>query len=194
LPCLLLNSESPVQELRILSDEYYPLEFNISSHATMCQFYVKRRTRGSQQLGNVKAILTQRALGRASTLLPHFAQMNLKSTSNQFVAAFTEYFGSNEWSAERSTAADFVSRCVHECLSENTPEALGVYLTLNQGIRAINSKFIGAVVQFLWDLRLIRTYYQEQRQGNDQGSTKRLLDTDLLLPSLFEGVDQALSS
>jgi hypothetical protein len=65
---------------------------------------------------------------------------------------------------------------------------------LNQGIRAINSKFIGAVVQFLWDLRLIRTYYQEQRQGNDQGSTKRLLDTDLLLPSLFEGVDRALSS
>jgi anaphase-promoting complex subunit 1 len=182
LPCLLMNSDSPLEELRVVSDKYYPVTLNLESIAPSYTFFVKER---SAKLHHFPCSSGQR--------MEKMAPLVRSLTENPFLLAYSKYFCDNGNDSGSRQAANPVgwddSRVLLESLSAE--EALFLYLTLDRGIAAMQQQKQSAdgcasltFGRCLWNLRLVRTYYQERlgSMGNPSSSSKTpmLIDTDLL--------------
>jgi hypothetical protein len=113
-------------------------------------------------------------------------------TENSFLLAYSKYFCHNDDSGSRQAANPAGwddSRVLLESLSAE--EALFLYLTLDRGIAAMQQqkKSTGGCASLtlgrcLWNLRLVRTYYQERlgSMGNPSSLSEKpmLINTDLL--------------
>jgi anaphase-promoting complex subunit 1 len=160
LPCLLMNSDSPLEELRVVSDKYYPVTLNLESIAPSYTFFVKKRT---AKLHHFPYSSGQR--------MEKMAPLVRSLTENPFLLAYSKYFCHNENDNGSRQAANPAgwddSRVLLESLSAE--EALFLYLTLDRGIAAMQQQkqSTGGCASLtlgrcLWNLRLVRTYYQER--------------------------------
>jgi hypothetical protein len=109
VPCLLRNSESRFEELRVVSDCYYPLKLNLCESGQSYAFFVKKR---SSQLNQLHTMA-----------LEHH---NATATNNPFIHSYTHYI-------DRPSDTDFFARALSECRDEDIEEALAFYLTLDNG-------------------------------------------------------------
>jgi len=216
VPCLLRNSDSPLNELKVLSDKYYPLTLDLSQRSNSYVFYVKKRSADIATNLHMPAFPRQlvgqkTGAGRRST-----AETVKGLTDDPFLVAFAEFFIGGESSSNSTTVAasrnrssgttttatgaEFTSRAFLECLTQDTEEALSLYLALAHGIRSLSETHPSSGnAAVLWDLRLIRTYYQQRQRlvGSGNGDTlapRPLLNTHLLLPYLQELANRAIAT
>jgi len=180
VPCLLRNSDSAYEELRVASDEYYPLKIRLRQphlrlHYNRSNiFFVKKRN--VQRFGDVPMLLSRIAHPEPGK--------NTESdlTTNPYLKAFANYL-------VRRSDPEFLSRIVEECVSGDAEEALALYLSVLPKHGTLPT---GRVA---WDLRLFRTYYQERLRLVGYGNkSKELLDPDLLLAYLHEMAERDLAS
>jgi anaphase-promoting complex subunit 1 len=177
LPCLLLNSDSPWEELRVVSDKYYPVTLSLENIAPAYTFFVKKR---SATLNHFPFLSNQKTKAMPAMIQP--------LTENPLLLAYAKYFCHDDITRPgKDLAAGWGdSRVLLESVS--TEESLFLYLTLERAIAAMEQSATStfALGRNLSDLRLIRTYHQEQsaaRMGPTTLSTdasSALLKTDLL--------------
>jgi hypothetical protein len=140
LPSILMNSDSPLEELRVVSDKYYPLTLNLESIAPSYTFFVKKR---SAKLHHFPYSPGQR--------MEKMAPLVRSLTENPFLLAYSKYFCHNDNGSGSRQAAPTGwddSRVLLESLSAE--EALFLYLTLDRGIAAAEAIY--------WWLRLVDTW------------------------------------
>jgi hypothetical protein len=105
-------------------------------------------------------------------------------TDDQKVLAFAQHLcdvGGSFSSAKPPgpfSVAGFCSRVLHECLILDTEEALPLYLAVRSAIVSVQAG-VRSAVPFVWDFRLIRSYY-EQRRRLVPDSSPRLLNSELV--------------
>jgi hypothetical protein len=105
-------------------------------------------------------------------------------TDDQKVLAFAQHICEvGESSSNRDplgpfSVPGFCRRVLHECLMLDTQEALPLYLALRSAITSVQAGRRSAV-PFVWDFRLIRSYY-EQRRRLVPDSSPRLLNTEIV--------------
>lgn len=105
-------------------------------------------------------------------------------TDDQKVLAFAQHLcdvGGSFSSAKPPgpfSVAGFCSRVLHECLMLDTEEALPLYLAIRSAVVSVQAG-VRSAVPFIWDFRLIRSYYEERRRLVPDGSP-RLLNSELV--------------
>lgn len=87
------------------------------------------------------------------------------------------------------TVPGFCSRVLHECLLLDSQEALPLYLALRSAISSLQAG-IRSGVTYVWDFRIIRSYYEQRRQLVPD-SSPRLLNSEIVA-YLFELLEKAL--
>jgi hypothetical protein len=113
-------------------------------------------------------------------------------TDDQKVLAFSRHMcDANEMQQKASlsgpfSVSGFCRRVLHECLVLDTEEALPIYLALRSAIENTESGTC-SVIPFVWDFRLIRSYY-ENRPRLLSEECPRLLNCELVsyLVDMFE--------
>ena len=179
VPCLLRNSDSELKELQVLSDEYYPLTLDLSERNSSFVFFVKKRSTSVEPNIRIPSFPKQ-TIGKKVFARQDTAESIKALTDDSFLLAFADFIGEKQTQGRRRAKTSFASRALLECLTNDTDEALSLYLAFDSGIRSLDKKERGKV---LWNLQLIRTYYQAN------WSTPTLLNTQLLLPYLQRKVD-----
>lgn len=193
LPCLLRNSEVPFQELRVLSDKYYPLKFDLTKETDRgsLMFYIKKRNSGQPE--KINPYYIPGSFDRDTIRFVDGLRSRQASSSNNFLLAFEEYFCDHAAGAgglEQSPGSNYIFRAVAECLMDDTEEVLSVYLEIFHGIKDGCAYSSAREMRFLWDLQLLRTYFQQQMRRSSNELTKPLLNKQLLVPYLFEIADR----
>ena len=217
VPCLLRNSDSPLKELKVLSDKYYPLTLDLSQRSNSYVFYVKKRSADIAFNLHMPAFPRQLVGQKTGAGRRNTAETVKGLTDDPFLVSFAEFIIGGESSSNSTTvaasrkrssgtatpSAEFTSRAFLECLTQDTEEALSLYLALAHGIRSLGethpSSTTSGNAAVLWDLRLIRTYYQQRQRlvgsgGGDSSAPRPLLNTHLLLPHLQELANRAIAT
>ena len=182
LPCLLRNSDVNLHELRVESDKFYPLKVNLQRNGNTCAFFVKKRNSRFSDLQD--PYLQHSVFGTHGTASADLVQ---SLTESPFLLAYADYL-CDPIKAQKTLTVDpdFASQVLSECLSKDAPEALAIYLSLHHAIVLADT-----ALPFLWDLRLIRAYYQERIRYVKVPSTC-LLSTELLA-NLMERAERLLA-
>ena len=174
-PRLLLN-KGDISRLRVVSERYYPasLDLNLSSasdsHLTL---FVKKK---SGHLSYQQDPHAQRSLlvqtggsggGSALQLIEAF-------TEDTKLLAYAKYLCNNGRGLRNggrpkslvlgketglgNSVEEFCTDVLHECLTKGKTEAIGLYLALRHAaISAVNNSWN---IETVWDLRLVRSYYE----------------------------------
>ena len=194
-PCLLFNTDQKPTELRVVSERYYPLTLGISDPPSGLTFYVKKR---SAHLSYRQDPYSHRSLSiqTGSSGGGSFIQLVSSFTEEPKVLAFAKYLCETEngsttvRSSGPFSVAGFCTRVLHECLRNDTEEALPLYLTLRSSVDGLINSDSSATIRFVWDFRLIRTYYQRRRHLQTNCTPKLL--NDELFSYLCELLESAL--
>ena len=181
------------------SDQYYPLSLDISKESSRnagITFFVKRRSR---RLSHAEDCHSHRSLVVHTGNGSH----SVRAWDDEFIddpviGAFSQYLCDEPKRLLRggqrrslSWVPDFCARVLHECLSNDTKEALPLYLKLRSSVEAMRDDS-AASVEAVWDVRLLRTYYEAYPRIAEASST-RLLGAEFV-STLNELVEQVLSS
>lgn len=167
VPCLLLNSDTPWREATVVSDKFYPIKLKLEKNKG-CTFFVKRRTSLGGD-GNGTSFLGVHLIGDGGSS-SHGALDAL--TDSPFLLAYAEYI----IPTKKKLTSNFEGDVLLECIAEDTEESLPLYLALSNSIQSMAKAGGGSLTKYnrhggccfpLWDLRLIRTYF-ENRQQNEQ--------------------------
>jgi anaphase-promoting complex subunit 1 len=188
VPCLLRNSDFVAKRLRVASEKYFPVTVDLSQRSTSYIFYVKKRT---AVLGRTTdPFLPSQPFGKPIALQQTIADLVRSLTDNPFLVAFAENLCAQNKNILSNPSFD--SRAVLASLTEDHEDALPIYLALRHAFGCFRSGS-DLAAGFVWNLRLLRSYYQECKRivGSD---TRPLLDTQLMLPYLHESTDQSLAS
>lgn len=200
-PCLLLNADSPLRELCVVSNQYYPLGISFAGGLDKKTFFVKRRSHfqdtGEPSSGAI-FVGTDRVNGKDA--LEFMATSGEDAHVVAFAAHFCDVVGSRSTRSVSApfTLVNFCRRALHECLEHDTQEALPVYVALRNCIASVEAGR-GSSVSFSWDLRLIRSYYQRLFMGqkNHKMATTTKATQPLLSPEmvayLIELMEQAFA-
>lgn len=182
-PCLLSNTDAKPRELRVVSERYYPVSLRISDPPSEKTFYVKRRSAHlsyRQDPDSQRSLLVQTGSFLSGGSLDLIASF----TDDEKVLAFARHLcdvgGSFECTKNHGpfSVAGFCSRVLHECLLLDTQEALPLYLAIRSAIVSVQAG-LRCSVPFIWDFRLIRSYY-EQRRRLVADESPRLLNSELV--------------
>lgn len=191
-PCLLLNTNGTPTTLRVSSHRYYPLAIDIGKKASRnvgTTFFVKRR---SGYLGHSEDPHSQRSLVvHTGTRSGSVRKLVEAFTEDPLMLAYSQYLCGEPSKRPLTWVPWFCTRVLHESLSSNTEEALPLYLKLRSSVEAMRDDF-PASVEAVWDVRLIRTYY-EARSRIVSDSTTRLLSAEFV-SMMNELVEQGLSA
>jgi hypothetical protein len=167
----------------VVSERYYPVTLDISGPPGQKAFFVKRRSAHlsyRQDPDSQRSLLVQTGSFRGGSSLDLIASF----TDDQKVLAFAQHICEvGESSSNRDplgpfSVPGFCRRVLHECLMLDTQEALPLYLALRSAITSVQAGRRSAV-PFVWDFRLIRSYY-EQRRRLVPDSSPRLLNTEIV--------------
>jgi hypothetical protein len=190
-PCLLYNSDATPCDIRVVSERYYPVTFSCKDNTNHIIFHVKKRSAHlsyRQDPHSQRSLLVQTGSFQEGSML----QVIESFTDDQKVLAFSRHLcdvgemqGKTSLSGPFSVSG-FCRRVLHECLVLDTEEALPIYLALRSVIGNVESGTC-SVVPFVWDFRLIRSYY-ENRPRLLAEQCPRLLNCELVsyLVDLFE--------
>ena len=190
-PCLLCNSDAKPREIRVASERYYPVTFSCRDTSNHIVFHVKKR---SAHLSYRQDPHSQRSLMVQTSSFQAGSMQNVieSFTDDQRVLAFSRYIcdaGEIQQNTSLSgpfSIPGFCRRVLHECLVLDTEEALPIYLALRSVVDSVDSGSCSPV-PFVWDLRLIRSYY-EQRPKLFTANSPRFLNCELVsyLVDMFE--------
>jgi hypothetical protein len=189
VPCLLLNSDTPWREATVVSDKFYPIKLKLEKNKG-CTFFVKRRTSlGGDGTGTSSLGVHTIGDGLSSS---HGALNAL--TDSPFLLAYAEYI----IPMRRKLASNFEGDVLLESIAEDTEESLPLYLALSNSIRSMAKTGGGPVAGPnrhcgscfpLWDLRLIRTYFEHRHeiepQYQEPTSSLSATRRSLMNPELF---------
>jgi Anaphase-promoting complex sub unit 1 C-terminal domain len=152
-PCLVPNGEGDSAELRIVSDDFYPLEVKVDQSVFGRTLYVKRRTDSSV---SIREIGHQRFFG---------GDVNLKEClqqGNPYVRALITYlfvFSSSKM-ARRDVSTEGFFRCIlPECVSNRAEMTYPLYLRIWASTFLLETN-TGLSNLIAWDLRLILSFYK----------------------------------
>ena len=195
-PCLLSNTDAAPHELHVVSERYFPVTLPLSSSPERKTIYVKRR---SAHLSYRQDPKSQRTLlaQTGSFQGPGSLDLIASFTDDKKVLAFAKHLCDLTESQNNNAAlgpfsvSGFCSRVLHECLVLDTQEGLPLYLAIRSAVSSVQAG-ISSAVPFVWDFRLIRSYYQQRRRLVPDESP-RLLNSELVA-YLTELVEHALDS
>jgi hypothetical protein len=194
VPSLLHNSDSRWKDVRTVSDEYFPLRLDMTQIENNDMiFYVKKC---SGMLSETRRHL-QLVFGKNGEAVPQSTMQLVQSlTDRPLWKGLTAVLTANKDDME------LLSRALLYCLATDSDDAfLSLYLRLWNSVRCFLRK--GSTfddTDFVWTMRLIRTYYQlvhlriQSSSASVSPSSLPLLDTELLLPYLLELLERRLSS
>ena len=183
VPCLLRNSGSPHQELRVLSDKYYPCKLDLLKQNGIYSFFVQRRF--TDQCNFLVRYQSSNVVGAAET-------PQITSNMHPFLQAYSEYFLIDLKSSGRNTLDhDFLLRAISTCQKSDCPDdVLPLYLKIWYGVSQLENMDPAARRCFLWDVRLLQCYYLKWQKHSEAC----LLDKKLLLPYVFESTGRSPST
>jgi hypothetical protein len=193
-PCLMFNTDAKPRELRVVSERYYPVTLNLNDLALKRTIFVKRRSAHLSYLQDPhsqRSLLVQTGSFQGHTSLDLIASF----TDDQQVLAFAQHLcdvghlQSKSGPAGPFSVAGFCSRVLHECLLLDSEEALPLYLALRSAISSVQAG-IRSGVTYVWDLRIIRSYYEHRRRLVPDTSP-RLLNSEIVT-YLIELLENAL--
>ena len=208
-PCLLLNKGN-YSHLRVISERYYPasLDLQVSTKSdSNLTLFVKKK---SGHLSYVQDPHAHRSLlvqtggsggGSAVELIQAF-------TEDKKLLAYAKYLCDDGKKRQRKKRAvslqdvdqsglhlsfeEFCTEILHECLTKEKTEAIRLYIALRRAIRSAEN---GAwSVESMWDIRLVRSYYEGIQQAQPSPATSPtspvspLLNEDFVA-SLTESID-----
>jgi anaphase-promoting complex subunit 1 len=141
VPYLRRNTDSPKSLLTALSDEFYPVTIDLDKINGMT-FFVKKRSYVGRD------VLSKYDDAPLSKLVK-------SSTTSPFFLSFAEYF-------DRVKQADpFLRGHVFDSIARDAEEGLLLYMALSRDFSAKRQSMPSH--SFLWDLRLMRSYFAHQR-------------------------------
>jgi anaphase-promoting complex subunit 1 len=174
VPCLLRNSGSLHQELRVMSDKYFPCKLDLLKQNGFYSFFVQRR------------------FADGSSFFPIHQLSQNSSSIHPFMRAYSEHFPIDMKGSERQKRGyDFLSRVIITCQKSDCPDdILPIYLKIWYGLLQLKNMDVTTRECFLWDLRLLQCYYLNwQTRPNIC-----LLDHKILLPYIFECAGRSAES
>ena len=183
VPCLLRNSGSPHQELRVLSDNFFPRKLDLLKQNGIYSFFVQRRYTDQR-----KSLATCSSSSNAVASV-------LMGTSNvhPYLKAYADYFltGDKGSSEHHALDHDFLSHLISTCQKSDCPEdVLPLYLKIWYGLGQLKNMDQTTRACFLWDLRLLQCYYLNAQTRSETS----LLDKIFLLPYIFECTERLVVS
>ena len=178
-PCLLLD-RGKISQLRVDSERYYPAALNLKSTGLSdhpLEIFVKKK---SGHLSYQQDPHSQRSLsvqsggsssGSALELIKAFTEdprllayakylckklkRHKRTLSKQPDIAANE---SNGFSMD-----EFCTEILHECLTEEKPEALPLYLSFWNSVGSMKER--ACIAASIWDVRLVKSFYQNRSQA-----------------------------
>ena len=193
-PCLLPNTDAPAVEIRVVSDRYYPVARRITTTTGAQVLFVKRRSAHlsyKQDPESKRSLLVQTGSLQGVNPMDLIASFSDDST----VLSFAKHFcGINKARGDTMTVEPFslegfCTWVLFECLVQDTPEAISLYLALRAAIKRAQSGCQSAL-SVVWDFRLIRSYYNWRARVVEERSP-RILNSELVA-YLYELLEKSM--
>lgn len=182
-PCLLLNTNGTPKTLRVSSDRYYPLSIDItktSSRNIGTTFYVKRKSGRHGHDASDSNSSQHSLIVQANTGSDSVEKMVELFTEDPTMIAYSRYLCKAPFlSKGRLTSPNVLVRVLHECLVNNTKEALPLYLKLTSSVGKMSSDDPSSV-DAVWDVRLIQSYYKARSKNAAIKSTTRIISAEFV--------------
>jgi len=169
---LLRNTSDTLTKLNVVSERYYPLSLDLIKNNLFeagLTLFVKKR---SGFLGHFQDPQSQRSLlVQAGSSSGQSALELIQSfTEDPRILAYAQYLCDTGGSKFESHAqangngfaiSEFCTNILHECLTGDKEDILPLYLSLRSAVDSIGADPYSTAVQTIWDVRLIRRYYEQ---------------------------------
>lgn len=164
---MLPNTDKPALEAKILSDQFYPLKFDLNQAVFGRTLFVKRKLDNSALTGGLdtkRSLLTQSGNFQAGAVYDGVKSL----TGNPYIQAFAKYIcgrsprGKSQYDA---TVENFSVAVLQECLAGYSDASLPVYLKLRTSLASMEAISSSAAL-LAWDFRLINSYYELSESEN----------------------------
>ena len=163
VPCLRRNTDSPKSILSVSSGQFYPIRVNLDELKGSAFFVKKRGSVGRDVLSKYRDM--------------QWSKQIESSTTSQFFLTLTRYL-------DKAKISDpFMRNHVLDSVIDDTEETLSLFFSLAREGRGKQQNHLSC--SFLWDLRLIRTYFANN-------STEKPLINRETLALLLERVEKVL--
>ena len=163
VPCLRRNTESPKSILSVSSGQFYPICVNLEELKGSAFFVKKRGSVGRDVLSKYCDM--------------QWSKQIEPSTTSQFFLTLTKYL-------DKAKISDpFMRNHVLDSVIDDTEESLSLYFSLAREGGDIRNQRLS--YSFLWDLRLIRTYFAKR-------SPEKSLISQETVALLLERVEKVL--
>jgi len=161
-PCLLLNTDEKPNELRVVSNRYFPISVAFDASAGNRIFFVKRRSaylcRGEDPLSQ-RSFLMQAEKFQGRDPLELIASITDDRRLLVFAAHFCDVNDPKTRSQLSGSMGKFCSWVLHECFLRDTQETVPLYVALRSAVSMVETGTCSSL-PCAWDFRLIRAYYQ----------------------------------
>eukprot|EP00814_Leptocylindrus_danicus_P021824 CAMPEP_0116010592 /NCGR_PEP_ID=MMETSP0321-20121206/4085_1 /TAXON_ID=163516 /ORGANISM="Leptocylindrus danicus var. danicus, Strain B650" /LENGTH=1159 /DNA_ID=CAMNT_0003479705 /DNA_START=267 /DNA_END=3746 /DNA_ORIENTATION=+ len=201
-PCLVRNVGT-VSQIKVSSERYFPLtkiiqaEKNSTSLNTFGRnftVFVKKKSgflSYVQDPHSIRSLLAQTGTSKISAL-----ELIKSFTEDSRLLAFAQYFCNTRQQSHmhdlvlhKATLAEMCTDILYECLVNEKPEAVAIYLSMMQSVASIKKH---AALRQTWDIWMILSYYtSEHAQMCD--AEKRLVSLSFL-DSVRESIDRHFSA
>lgn len=199
-PCLVRNVGA-VSQIKVASERYFPLTKKIDAenkHMSWgtfgCNFtvYVKKKSgflSYVQDPHSIRSLLAQTGTSNISAL-----ELINSFTEDSRLLAFAQYFCDTQHQSplhdlvlHKCSLAEMCTDILYECLVNEKPEAVVLYLSMMQSVSSIKKR---ADIRQTWDIRMILSYYASERAQTRDAAT-RLVSSNFL-NSVRESIDRHL--
>lgn len=189
-PVLLRNTHDSPTKLRVVSERYYPLSIDLTKNGFLessLTLFVKKR---SGFLGHFQDPFSQRSLlvQTGSSSGQSVRELIRSFTEDPRLLAYAQYLCDKGDGGKAHTrlpphengfaVSKFCTSILHECLTGDKEDALPLYLLLRSAVGSIEADSATVAIQTIWDVRLIRNYYEERHRLVSGG--RRLLSPEFV--------------
>jgi anaphase-promoting complex subunit 1 len=198
-PCVLLNTEEKIKELRVVARNYFPLTIAFNGKSEGKLFFVKRKSAYLCHENDRNSEMTL-----VARTIDFRTRVNLECvcmlTGDKRVLQFAEHLCSicdskKKWNlSAKWSLTQFCVRVLHEAFLLDTQDVIPLYLALWNSISFIMAGTSALSVP--WDFRLIAAFFQQQPAGCVWSKTiSRLLNPEVFayLVQRMEVVLESLS-
>lgn len=207
-PCVLLNRGN-YSHLRVVSERYYPasldLQVSMSSDSHLSLFVKKKSGHLSylQDPHAHRSLLVQSGGSGGGSAI----QLIQAFTEDHKLLAYANYLcddgkGAKSRRKKRSlqkrgelregglgsSLEEFCTEILHECLTKEKTEAIRMYLALRHAV--VSTENGACSVENMWDVRLVRSYYDGTQQVNPAPTAQYPLFSSDFVSSLCERLDR----
>lgn len=195
-PCLLMN-RGQLSKIRVTSDRYYPVEVDFKSHSfsdTNFQLFVKKRSGRISYMEDpygLRSDLFQSVVSHSERILD---LLNFTSEA-QDLQVYARYLCKKNERQKSPSFSDmnsfgaFCSQVLCESLLEEKTDSVPLQLALYDTMVSLQNKPFP--IKNVWDLRLLRSFYEEKGRNVAQGSFEIISPN--FVATLCQRIDQQLN-